>query len=360
MGWLLSRLVDFRGPRKPPEDEREIKREDELDKMPAAERAAALRRKRMFLKQKAEESRAGESSVPILAPEPQMGPSFDPDTSSHHFRVLEDPTGILIRPIVTDAGVDHQDGVDTIHLEKQTVARPRGQYLGGVPFLGYCQVTKDKNQFAFQSQVEGSYHHSSKWATSAEVNAQTIGRDVLYTHRLESRTRTGRRNKITAGIIVSKLGEDYSHPFKRGALAYGLKLDDRLKISPNAKLRGSIGRVYTKAGASMDHGTAASADLKLHPGGDPSTRLLLGGSAVFQRRDTTIAGNLATEFRLPKASGRGGKSDTIVSGNINYNNKGNGQIGARINSHDYPQMALAMAVPILRTVWDRLTRKEDF
>lgn len=360
MGWLLSRLVDFRGPRKPPEDEREIKKDDELERMPPAERSAALRRKRMFLKQKAEEARAGDASVPILAPEPQMGPSFDPDTTSHHFKVLEDPSGVLVRPIVSDAGVDHQDGVDTVHIEKQTVLRPRGQYLGGVPFLSYCQVTKDKNQFAFQSQVEGSYHHSSIWASTAEINAQTIGSDVLYTSRLESRTRTGRRNKVTAGLIASKLGEDYTLPLKPGAMAYGFKLDDRIKISPNAKLRASVGRVYTKAGNSVDHGTAASADLKLRPGGDPTTRVLLGGSAVFQRRDQTIAGNIATEYRLPKASGRGGKSDTIVSANANYTNKGNGQIVARINSHDYPQLALTMMVPILKSVWDRLTNKEDF
>lgn len=360
VGWLLSRLVDFRGPRKPPEDEREIKMDDEIDRLSGPERAAALRQKRMFLKQKAEESRQGESSVPMLAPEPQMGPSFDPDTSSHHFKVIEDPATILIRPIVSDSGVDHQDSVDTVHMEKQTVLRPRGQYLGGIPFLGYCQVTKDKNQFAFQSQVEGSYFHSSKWASTMETNAQTIGRDVLFTSRAESRLRTGKRNKVTVGTIASKLGEDYSHPFNNGALAYGLKIDDRLKITPNAKLRASLGRVYTRAGASVDHGTAASADFKLRPGGDPSTRVLLGSSAVWQRRDTTIAGNVATEFRLPKSTGRGGKSDTIVSANANYNNKGNGQIVTRINSHDYPQLALAMAVPIVRAAWDKIMVKEEF
>lgn len=360
MGWLLSRLVDFRGPRKAPEDEREIKQDDEIDRMAPAEKAAALRRKRMYLKQKAEEARAPDAAVPIPAPEPQMGPTFDSDVSSHHFKVMEDPTGILVRPIVSDGGVDHEDGVDSVHIEKQLVLRPKGQYLGGVPFLGYCQVTKDKNQFAFQSQAEGSHHHSSKWASTGEVNAQTIGRDVLYTSRLESRLRTGKKNKITAGVIASKLGEEYSHPFKSGALAYGAKLDNRLKITPDAKLRASLGRVYTKAGATTDHGTAASADLKLRPGGDPTTRLLLGGSAVWQRRDTTIAGNIATEFRVPKATGRGGKSETIVSGNASYNNKGNGQIGCRVNSHDYPQLALTMAVPVLKAVWDRLTAKEDF
>jgi hypothetical protein len=214
MGWLLSRLVDFRGPRKPPEDERELKRDDELDALPPAERSAALRQRRMYLKAKAEEARADDAAVPILAPEPQLGPSFDPDTRSHHYRVLEDPSSVLVRPVVSDAGVDREDGVDSVHVEKQAVLRPRGQYLGGVPFLGYCQVTKDKNQFACQTQVEGSHHHSSRWASTAELNAQTIGRDVLYTQRLESRLRTGRRNKVTAGLVASRLGEDYTLPLK--------------------------------------------------------------------------------------------------------------------------------------------------
>lgn len=139
-----------------------------------------------------------------------------------------------------------------------------------------------------------------------------------------------------------------------------MKIDDRIKITPNAKLRTSVGRVYTKAGGAVDHGTAAAVDLRLRPDGDPSTRLLLGGSAVMQRRDTTIGGNIATEFRLPKSTGRGGKSDTIISANTSYNNKGNGQIVARVNSHDYPQLALAMVVPIMKSVWDRLMARDEF
>ena len=130
LSWLLSRLVDFRGPRKAPEDEREIPMQDEINKMSPDEKAAALRKKRMFLKQKAEESRAGEDPVPILAPPPQLGPSFDSDVSSHHFNVYEDPTKVLVRPIVGDGGIYHQDGIDTIHIEKHTVLRPSGQYLG--------------------------------------------------------------------------------------------------------------------------------------------------------------------------------------------------------------------------------------
>jgi hypothetical protein len=63
-------------------------------------------------------------------------------------------------------------------------------------------------------EAEGSYFHTSRWVSTAACNVQTIGRDVLYTPRVETRLRTGRRNKVALGALCSKLGEDYSHPFK--------------------------------------------------------------------------------------------------------------------------------------------------
>lgn len=180
----------------------------------------------------------------------------------------------------------------TLQVEKQTIVRPKGQYLGGVPLVAWAQVQKDKTQFSFQGEArglegglqfweeggsgfpgraagwggwglvlgasagleaacpacprlganqhtpshdtlqrhlvltharrpppphagetEGSYHHSSKWVSTASCNVQTIGRDVLYTPRLETRLKTGRRNKVAIGALFSRLGEDYSHPF---------------------------------------------------------------------------------------------------------------------------------------------------
>lgn len=40
-------------------------------------------------------------------------------------------------------------------------------------------------------EAEGSYFHSSKLVTTASCNVQTIGRDVLYTPRIETRLKTG-------------------------------------------------------------------------------------------------------------------------------------------------------------------------
>jgi hypothetical protein len=52
----------------------------------------------MYLKQRAEEARQdAEGSVPILAPEPALAPSFDPDVTGYRYRVLEDPSGIIAR-----------------------------------------------------------------------------------------------------------------------------------------------------------------------------------------------------------------------------------------------------------------------
>ena len=40
-------------------------------------------------------------------------------------------------------------------------------------------------------EAEGSYAHSSRWVSTAACNVQTIGRDVLYTPRIETRFKTG-------------------------------------------------------------------------------------------------------------------------------------------------------------------------
>jgi hypothetical protein len=53
----------------------------------------------------------------------------------------------------------------------------------------------------------------------------------------------------------------------------------------------------------------------------------MGGTAVWQRREVVMGGNLSTEFKLPKAGAPGGKSDTLCSMNAQYNNKGQGQVG---------------------------------
>ncbi|KAK2075860.1 hypothetical protein QBZ16_001601 [Prototheca wickerhamii] len=360
MGWLLAKLVEFRSPRKYPDDEREILRDDEIKALAPGERARELRRRRAFLKQKADEARGDADAVPILAPEPALGPSFDPEVTGHRYRVLENPRAVLARPVVGETGVDHEDGIDSVQVEKSTVLRPRRQHLGGLPLLAWTQLAKDKNGLTFQGEADATAHHTAAWLTAASLNAQSLQRDVLYTLRVDSRLRArGKRQKLALGLLGSKLGEEFSLPFKPGNAAVGFKLDERLRLSDAVKVRAAIGRLFVKMGSAYEPGTALAADVKLR--GRDESRLLLGGSAQWQGRDPrqkrqslVIGGNVSAETRLPRFDGSYFKSDTMVSANCQYTTRGQGNVVVRLSSHDTPQIALLMIVPVARAVWERV------
>lgn len=56
--------------------------------------------------------------------------------------------------------------------------------------------------FPSAGEGEGSYFHSSKLVTTAACNVQTIGRDVLYTPRIETRLKTGAHVRLCLLVVV--------------------------------------------------------------------------------------------------------------------------------------------------------------
>ncbi len=95
---------------------------------------------------------------------------------------------------MSDGAVDHEDGIESVQVEKQVrgggagpgglrkgpfqaawvapeplssscrlsaffarslqaILRPKNQYLGGVPSVAWAQVQKDKSQFSFQGEL---------------------------------------------------------------------------------------------------------------------------------------------------------------------------------------------------------------
>ena len=51
------------------------------------------------------------------------------------------------RPVVDANGFDHDDGMNAFTVEKNTVLRKRGTYVGGAPAYVMAQVHKDKDMF---------------------------------------------------------------------------------------------------------------------------------------------------------------------------------------------------------------------
>ena len=52
------------------------------------------------------------------------------------------------RPVVDPNGFDHDDGMNAFTVEKNTVLRKKGTYVGGAPAYIMAQVHKDKDQFS--------------------------------------------------------------------------------------------------------------------------------------------------------------------------------------------------------------------
>lgn len=44
-------------------------------------------------------------------------------------------------------GIDHDDGMHTFNVEKSTVIRKRGVYVGGAPASAFVQLHKEKDMF---------------------------------------------------------------------------------------------------------------------------------------------------------------------------------------------------------------------
>ena len=56
-----------------------------------------LRKRRAFMRQKAEEARAGDMQTPVFAPPPELPPSFDHEVGDYKYRVLDDASGLIVR-----------------------------------------------------------------------------------------------------------------------------------------------------------------------------------------------------------------------------------------------------------------------
>lgn len=52
------------------------------------------------------------------------------------------------RPVMEPNGFDHDDGMNAFSVDKSTVIRKRGVYVGGAPAFLMAQVQKDRDMFS--------------------------------------------------------------------------------------------------------------------------------------------------------------------------------------------------------------------
>ncbi|XWS55065.1 hypothetical protein CRYUN_Cryun10bG0143200 [Craigia yunnanensis] len=274
----------------------------------------------------AEES-TGASSVPVPMPDLALPVSFDSDNPTHRYRYLDSTNPWLVRPVLDTHGWDHDVGYEGINAERLFVAKDK------IPISFSGQITKDKKDTNVQMELASSLKHGEGKATSLGFDMQTVGKDLAYTLRSETRFSNFRKNKATAGISVTLLGD---------ALSAGVKVED--KLIANKRFQ-----VVMTGGAMTGRGDLAyggSLEAQLKDKDYPLGRSLstLGLSVMDWHGDLAIGCNIQSQVPV-------GRSTNLIA-RANLNNRGAGQVSIRINSSEQLQLALIALLPLLKKLLD--------
>ncbi|XP_011037290.1 PREDICTED: translocase of chloroplast 120, chloroplastic isoform X3 [Populus euphratica] len=273
------------------------------------------------------EEEGGAASVPVPMPDLALPASFDSDNPTHRYRYLDTSNQWLVRPVLETHGWDHDVGYEGINVERLFVVKDK------IPISFSGQVTKDKKDANVQMELASSLKYGEGKATSLGFDMQTVGKDLAYTLRSETRFSNFRKNKATAGLSVTLLGD---------VLSAGVKVEDKL-------IAGKRFQMVMSGGAMAGRGDVAyggSLEVQLRDKDYPLGRSLstLGLSVMDWHGDLAIGCNVQSQIPI-------GRSTNLI-GRANLNNRGAGQISIRVNSSEQLQLALISLFPLLKKLID--------
>ncbi|KAM5550012.1 translocase of chloroplast 120, chloroplastic [Rosa sericea] len=273
-----------------------------------------------------EEESASAASVPVPMPDLPLPASFDSDNPTHRYRYLDSSNQWLVRPVLETHGWDHDVGYEGINAERLFVLN------GKIPLSFSGQVTKDKKDANVQMELASSVKHGEGKASSVGLEMQTVGKDLAYTLRGDTRFSNFRTNKASAGVSVTLLGD---------ALSAGLKIED--KFIPHKRFRLVMTGGAMTARGDIAYGGSLEAQLrdKDHPLGRSLSTF--GLSVMDWHGDLAIGGNVQTQIPVGR--------HTNLIGRANLNNRGAGQLSIRLNSSEQLQIALIGLIPLLRKLF---------
>jgi Toc86/159 family protein import component len=310
--FLLSSLITSRPPRKAYVDEEPLPEEPEEAPLEPVEES---------------------KQVSIPAPDPALPPSFDSESSGHHFRFLESANQWMVRPIVDAHGWDHEAGIEGFSVDKAFLVRKK------IPANVSGQITKDKKDASLTLEMEASVKHSPLLVTTSGVDVQTVGKQLAYTVRSETRWKNLPTNKTTGGLSASIIG---------GTLAVGAKVEDRWKVRPGSKLVVSCGAITAKGDVAFG-GNCEGILRKQNETGTTSTTL--GASFMKWRGDLALGGNAQSQFNVGP--------DTQLTARVNLNSRGAGQLTLRASTNEKLQLAAFGLVPVIATLVGRLRGEQE-
>ncbi|KAK3194802.1 hypothetical protein Dsin_026112 [Dipteronia sinensis] len=305
---------------------KQLKEEKRRRKMMKKMAAAAKDLPSDYTENVEEEENNAAGTVPVAMPDLALPASFDSDNPTHRYRYLDSNNQWLVRPVLETHGWDHDVGYEGINAEKLFVVKDK------IPISFSGQITKDKKDANVQMELASSVKHGEGKATSLGFDMQTVGKDLAYTLRSETRLMNFRRNKATAGLSVTHLGD---------TLSAGLKLEDQLIVSKRLRVVMTGGAMTGRS----DVAYGGSLEAQLRDKDYPLGRSLstLGLSVMDWHGDLAIGCNIQSQVPI-------GRSTNLIA-RANLNNRGAGQVSFRLNSSEQLQIALVGLLPLLRKLF---------
>ncbi|KAL2892406.1 hypothetical protein RDABS01_008315 [Bienertia sinuspersici] len=266
------------------------------------------------------------AAVPVPLPDMALPPSFDSDSPAYRYRFLEPTSQFLARPVLDNHGWDHDCGYDGVNVERNL------GIAGRFPVAVTAQVTKDKKDFNVHLDSAVAAKHGENGSSLVGFDVQSIGKQYAYIIKGESKFKNLKKNKTTAGVSVTFLGEN---------VASGVKVEDQITLGKRLVLVGSTGIVRSLKDAAY----GANLEVRLreadYPVGQEQSTFTL--SLMKWRGDLAVGGNLQSQISV----GRNSKMAVRVA----LNNKQSGQITVKTSSSDHISLAIAGFVPIALSIY---------
>lgn len=269
------------------------------------------------------------ATVPVPLPDMVLPPSFDADNPAYRYRSLDAMSRHLARPVLITRCWDHDCGYDGVSLEENLAI------AGMFPTEISVQVTKGKNEFNIHFDSSVSAKHGENGSTMAGFNIQTIGRQVAYILRGETKIKNFQMNKTAAGVSITFSGKN---------VAAGLKIEDQIAVGRRLVFVGSTGAIRSQNDAAY----GANFEIRLKENDFPigQDQATLGLSLMKWRNDFALMGNLQCHFSVGQSS--------KMAFHVGLNNKLSGQITVRTSSLEQLQIALMGFLPIAITIFRSL------
>ncbi|XP_060217799.1 translocase of chloroplast 159, chloroplastic [Lycium barbarum] len=263
--------------------------------------------------------------VAIPLPDMVLPNSFDGDNPSYRYRSLEPSSQLLARPVMDSQGWDHDCGYDGVSIEDHLAI------AGQFPAVIALQLTKDKKEFSIHLDSSVSAKTGERGSTMVGFDIQTLGRQLAYILKGETKVKNLKTNKTAAGVSITFLGNN---------IVTGLKLEDQLAIGKQLVVVGSTGTIRSQGNAAYGANLELRLREKDYPVGQDQSSL--GLSLMKWRNDVIWGCNLQSQFSVVRNS--------KIAVRAGLNSKKSGQITVKTSTSDQLQIAILGLLPIARAI----------